>query len=86
VFTVTDPIADNLPRGLDIIVSDGELQAQVTFGSEQTRASLQEFASTRLKSLLALTRKYGIPVLPLSAATETLPQILELMGARRGRT
>jgi len=86
VFTVTDPIADNLPEGLDIVVSDGELQAQVTFGSDQTRARLQEFASTRLKSLLSLTRKYGISVLPLSAAAETLPQILELMGARRGRT
>lgn len=86
VFTVTDPIADNLPEGLDIVVSDGALQAQVTFGSDQTRARLQEFASTRLKSLLSLTRKYGILVLPLSAAVETLPQILELMGARRGRT
>lgn len=86
IFTVTDPIADNLPKDMNLVVSDGELQAQITIGSNQTRARLQEFASARLKALLELTRKYGIPVLPLSAAHETLPQILELMGARQGRT
>jgi uncharacterized protein (DUF58 family) len=83
LFTVTDPTTDNLPKDLDIVVSDGQLQAQLTIGSDQTRKKLQEFASARLDALLTLSQKYGIPVLPLSAAAETLPQILELLGARR---
>ncbi len=86
LFTVTDPIADDLPKDLDIVVSDGQLQAQLAIGSDQTRKKLQDFASARLKTLLEISQKYGIPVLPLTAAAETLPQILALMGARRKPT
>lgn len=86
VVTVTDPTLDTLPADLSFVVSDGQLQAQIDLGASDTRAKLQDFASARLDALMRLTTKFGIPVLPLTTARETLPQMLELMGARGMRT
>lgn len=80
VCLVTDPIAEEIPAGLKIVVSDGELQAEIDTGAEVTRRALSEFSSGRLAQIQGWTRRYGIPVLPLSAGEETMPQIRKFFG------
>ncbi|MBE3639679.1 DUF58 domain-containing protein [Mangrovicoccus algicola] len=77
---VTDPFGDSLPAGLRLAVSDGALQAELDTGDAGQRARLQDFVSGRLAQVLDWQRRFGVPVLPLSAAEETLPQIRRLMG------
>lgn len=80
VCLVTDPIAEEIPAGLKIVVSDGELQAEIDTGADVTRRALSEFSSGRLAQIQGWTRRYGIPVLPLSAGEETMPQIRKFFG------
>lgn len=82
---VTDPTAQQLPDGMRIIASDGVLQAEIDTGREPVRRALTEMVGNRLRTVAGWTRRYGIPVLPLSAGTETLPQIRQLLGASRSR-
>lgn len=77
---VSDPFADALPEGLRLIVSDGELQTEVDTGDRIVRRRLSEMARGRLATILDWQRTLGIPVLPLSAAAPTLPQLRRLMG------
>lgn len=77
---VTDPYADELPAGHRIVVSDGELQAEIDTADRTVHRRLAEMASGRLAEILDWQRTLGVPVLPLSAAEETLPQMRHLMG------
>ena len=63
-----------------LIVSDGELQAEIDTGDSETRRALGEMARGRLAQVLEWQRRFGVPVLPLSAGEETVPQIRRLMG------
>jgi uncharacterized protein (DUF58 family) len=85
---VYDPTQSELPATGRMIVSEGELQVTLDIGRENVRRSLLEMSQTRLRDVLSWTRDFGIPVLPLSTAEETAPQIVHLLGraaARRGR-
>ena len=82
---VTDPIAHDIGADLRFVLSDGRLQAELDSSSGPTRRSLAEFTTGRLKKILAYERKLGVPVLPLSAGEETLPQIRRLLGLSTGR-
>jgi uncharacterized protein (DUF58 family) len=77
---VSDPFAQDLPKGLKLIVSDGRLQAEIDAGDSTTHRHLSEMASGRLAAILDWQRRFGVPVLPLSTAEETLPQVRRLMG------
>ncbi len=77
---VSDPIGHNLPAGLKLIVSDGELQVEVDTADEVRRTRLQEMARGRLARILDWQRRFGVPVLPLSCAEETLPQLRRILG------
>ncbi|WP_138469314.1 DUF58 domain-containing protein [Poseidonocella sp. HB161398] len=77
---VSDPYADHLPVGLRFAVSDGALQAEIDTGDRAQHARLQDFATERLAAILGWQRRYGVPVLPLSAGEPTLPQMRRLMG------
>jgi uncharacterized protein (DUF58 family) len=85
LFSVTDPTSQQMPTDLDIMMSDGELQAQVNVGHETVRRKLADFASGRLASLFAFSAKYAVPIVPLTTAEATLPQLLRLLGAGQGR-
>lgn len=74
---VYDPFLVELPGALDLIVSDGELQVELRHGA---RKSIADYAHGYGKSILAWEREIGVPVLPLSAAEETAPQIRRLLG------
>lgn len=85
LFSVSDPTSEQLPPNLNIVVSDGELQAQINVGNDTVRRRLAEFSTGRLASLLEFSGKYGVPVVPLTTAEETLPQLLRLLGGGRAR-
>lgn len=80
--TVTDPMAHDLPKGLQIVVSDGELQAQIDTVNHETRRALADMAQGRLADVLDWQRRFGVAVLPISSGEETLPQMRRLMGLR----
>lgn len=85
LVSVRDPVFEQLPEDARLVVSDGVMQAQVG-GTGEARAALQAFDETRLAAMTGFCDRYGIPILPLSTAEETLPQLLRLMGAREMRT
>jgi uncharacterized protein (DUF58 family) len=80
LVTVTDPLAGGLAETTRLVVSDGTLQAEIDIGGAETRGGLRDFAEGRLAEVLDWQRRFGVPVLPLSAGEETLPQIRRLMG------
>lgn len=77
---VTDPIADDVPEGLKLVISDGELQAEIDTGNTTVHRDLREMSRGRLADVLDWQRRYGVPVLPLSAAEDSLTQMKRLMG------
>jgi len=83
LFSVLDPTSQQLPPDLDIVVSDGMLQAQVNVGNETVRRKLADFTTGRLASLFDFSQRYGAPVVPLTSSEETLPQMLRLLGGSR---
>ena len=77
---VTDPMAHQIPENLRLVISDGRLQLDLDTSAGQVRRALAEMSSGRLADVLALGRKLSVPVLPLDAGQETVPQIRRLMG------
>jgi len=85
---VSDPFVDDLPEGLRLVVSDGELQAEIDTGDRGAHRRLAEMVKGRLAEVIDWQRTLGVPVLPLSAGEATLPQVRRLMGlgpCRAGR-
>ena len=82
---VHDPLQSDLPASAAMTVTDGELQIQLEVGRDSVRKSIAEATEERLKGVFAWTRELGVPVLPLSAAEETAPQLRRLLGAMPGR-
>jgi uncharacterized protein (DUF58 family) len=82
---VYDPFLFELPASGELVVSDGELQVELPFGSGHVRRNITEAADTRLKGLLQWQNEIGVPVLPISSAEETAPQIRKLLGQIRAR-
>ena len=85
---VHDPLQSDLPASAAMTVTDGELQIQLAVGRDSVRKNIVQATQARLKGVFAWTHELGIPVLPLSAAEETTPQLRRLLGAvpaRHGR-
>lgn len=76
---VYDPFLPELPKAGAIIYTGGELQVDLDFGGGRIRRSLFEFTEAPGKEILAFEREIGVPVLPLSAAEETAPQLKRLL-------
>jgi uncharacterized protein (DUF58 family) len=85
LFSVSDPLKDKFPDLKNLVVTDGELQVFLDVETKNTRVRFEEFTAGRLATLLSISKKYGLPVVPLSSAKETLSQILYMFGARRGQ-
>ena len=77
---VTDPLAHDVKGNLKLVVSDGQLQAELDTSTDKVQHSLHEFVTGRLAEVLDWEKKFGIPILPLSAGEETVPQIKRLLG------
>ncbi|MCA0873042.1 DUF58 domain-containing protein [Seohaeicola saemankumensis] len=77
---VTDPFADGLPAGIRMVISDGELQAEVDTADATVHRDLSDLAQGRVAEILDWKRALGVPVLPLSSAVDSLAQMRRLMG------
>jgi uncharacterized protein (DUF58 family) len=77
---IYDPFLLELPKTGDIVVSGGGLQAELSFARGALRASVQNYAAQRGKELLSWQRQLGLPMLPVSTAEETAPQLRRLLG------
>ncbi|MFV0301458.1 MAG: DUF58 domain-containing protein, partial [Paracoccus sp. (in: a-proteobacteria)] len=82
---VWDPFSQQIPAGHRLVVSDGVLQAEIDTTDPRAHGALSDFASARLARIRDWQRRFGIPVLPLSAAEDSLAQMRRLMGLAGGR-
>lgn len=80
---VTDPSAYSIPDDLRFVISNGILQAELNTGERKTLRALAEFSSSRIADLNEQTQRAGVPLLPLNAGEETLPQLRRLFGLPR---
>ncbi|MBB4389383.1 uncharacterized protein (DUF58 family) [Rhizobium leguminosarum] len=76
---VYDPFLLDLPTSGDIVVSGGGPQAELALRTASVRSSIDAFARNRGRELRAWQRKLGLPMLPISAAEETAPQLRRLL-------
>lgn len=80
---ITDPFADALPQGARLVISDGTLQAAINTEDKRVHSDLSDFAEARIAEILDWQRRFGVPVLPLSSAKDSLSQMRGLMGLER---
>jgi len=80
---VTDPYAQNLPQKTRMVVSDGELQAEINTGSKNIRDRLHEMAQGRVDEILAWQHDLAALILPLSCAEDSVQQMRKLLGINR---
>jgi uncharacterized protein (DUF58 family) len=85
LFSVVDPTSRQLPSQLKMVLSDGALQAEVNIGNDTVRRKVADFTAVRLAALYEFAAKNKVPVIPLTTAEETLPQLLRLLGGSRAR-
>ena len=85
LVNIADPLADEVPRGLHLTVSDGVLQAELNTDQGVVRQRVSDMVRGRLAAVFEWERKYGVPVLPLTTAAPALDQIQTLLGQGRVR-
>ncbi|MFK7870330.1 MAG: DUF58 domain-containing protein [Roseobacter sp.] len=85
LFNVADPTSAHLPADMELIASDGDLQARIDLKNANVRQKLEDYSSGRLGALRAFSARYNVPLVPLTSAAPTLPQLLALLGGLRGR-
>ncbi len=76
---VYDPFLLQLPKAGNIVVSGGSLQAELSLGQRSVRDAIDSFARERGRELRSWQRELGLPMLPVSAAEETAPQLRALL-------
>lgn len=77
---VSDPMAEELPEGLRLVVSDGQLQAEIDTHDNTVHRDLRALSRGRLAEVLDWKRTLGVPVLPLTSGEDSLKQMRRLMG------
>ncbi len=75
---VHDPLACDIPPADRFVLSNGELQVEIS--GTRNRKRLVEATSGRIRKILQLQQEIDVPVLPLSTGSEVLPQLLRLLG------
>ncbi|WP_171207442.1 MULTISPECIES: DUF58 domain-containing protein [unclassified Ruegeria] len=84
LFNISDPSAQDLPKGLKLTVSDGTDQIEVDNTDPALSARIRTAMENRLSQLHLWSQRYGFPVVPLTTAQPALDQLLHLFG-HRGR-
>jgi len=75
-----DPLAVKLPAAEQLVVSNGELQVELTLGQEKVRRNILDASDKRIRSILSWQHELGIPVLPISTAEDVARQVRHLLG------
>lgn len=77
---VHDPSATELPASRHLVVTDGELQAELALGKGRIRQRVGDIAKGRIARLLAWEHEIRVPMLPLSCGEPTAEQVQRLLG------
>ncbi len=80
LMLVYDPSAKALVGDRRIVIGDGQRQAEVNLGAQETRQALTTFSRERLERIRQWQTEINLSVLSLSAGAETLVQIRQQMG------
>ena len=75
-----DPLAVKLPPAEQLVVSNGELQVEVSLGEEKVRKSILDASDKRIRNILSWQHELGVPVLPISTAEDVAQQVRHLLG------
>jgi uncharacterized protein (DUF58 family) len=76
---VYDPFLLNLPASGQMVISGGRTQAELSFRDAGMQKAIRDFATDRGRDLRAWQRELGLPMLPLSSAEATAPQLRLLL-------
>ena len=77
---VSDPYVEELPTGVKGVVSDGVLQAEIDTSDGKIHRRLKDMAQGRIAEIFNWQKQFGIPVLPLTTAEDSVDQMRRLMG------
>ncbi|AQQ67132.1 hypothetical protein Mag101_05350 [Microbulbifer agarilyticus] len=80
LMPVSDPTGETVPEGFVSAISDGDQQATLDTSDRKIHSVLNHFTEERRAAIAQWQRRYGIPLAPLSAGEETLPQLRRLLG------
>ena len=80
LLPVSDPSADEMPADFVSAISDGDRQATLDTRDKQLHAAMNQFNRERRAAIYRWHQRYAIPLAPLSAGEETLPQLRHLLG------
>ncbi|MEY8829384.1 DUF58 domain-containing protein [Sedimentitalea sp. XS_ASV28] len=80
LFSIADPMAEALPEGFRVAVSDGELQAEINTADGKIRERIEAVMRGRLARLNRWARAYGLPFLPMTTTRPALEQLRHLLG------
>ncbi len=82
---VYDPLALNLPKSGRLLITQGELQAELQVGKQQVRQPLSDFFSGRLKQVAELLKRSQIPLMLFNTGEPALQQLRFELGKLDGR-
>jgi len=83
VFLIHDPASRMLPSGVDLVVSDGRLQAELRGSQGKILNQVQAVSDQRMARIMDWQDSLGVPVLPISTAEEPVDQLIRLTGGGR---
>ena len=84
LFSITDPLAQQLPETLRTAISDGALQADLDARDPVVRDKIKQAFRNRTKDLEHWSRRYGFPLVPLGTQKPALDQMMYHFGLRGG--
>lgn len=85
LFSVTDPLARQVPADLRATLSDGGLQVDFDAKDPALRSKIETAFRTRMQDLEQWSRRYGFPLVPLGTDTPARNQMMHLFGLRGTR-
>jgi uncharacterized protein (DUF58 family) len=83
VFPIHDPTSRMLPADVDLVVSDGRLQAEFRGSQGKVRDQVRAVSDQRMGRIMEWQDSLGVPVLPISTAEEPVDQLIRLTGGGR---
>jgi uncharacterized protein (DUF58 family) len=84
LFSVADPLAQNLPANMRAAISDGVVQADFDASDPALRHKVQQAFRNRTRDLEHWSRRYGFPLVPLGTERPALDQLMQQFGLRGG--